>query len=62
MKETSNIGDLKIGGRVTNKARLIIAKTQKELKDIINGLVVTGRKHGKRIGIDMSQVMREYRM
>ena len=36
----------------------IIAKTQEELQDMVNRLVDTGRKYGKEINIDKSQVMR----
>ena len=49
MKEAlAEVGDFKIGGRVTNKVRFadntaIIPKTQEELQDMVNRLVDTGR-------------------
>jgi hypothetical protein len=39
----------------------IIAKTQKDLQDMVNSLVDTGRKYGMKINIDKSQVMRVFR-
>ena len=36
----------------------IIAKTKKELQDMVNRLVETGRKYGMEINIDKSQIMR----
>ena len=64
MKEAlTEIGDFKIGGRIINKIRFaddtaIIAKTQKELQDMVNRLVDTRRKYCMEINIDKSQVMR----
>ena len=64
MKEAlTEIGDFKIGGRNINKVRFtddtaIIAKIKKELQDMVNRLVYTGRKYGMEINIDKSQVMR----
>ena len=64
MKEaTAEVGNFKIGGRVTNKVRFaddtaIIAKTQEELQDMVNKLVDTGKKYGMEINIDKTQVMR----
>ena len=52
MKEAlTKVGDFKIGGRIINKVRFavdmaIIAKTQEELQDMVNGLVDTGRTSG----------------
>jgi Reverse transcriptase (RNA-dependent DNA polymerase). len=50
------------GERIINKVRFaddtaVIAKTQEELKDMVNRLVDTGRKYGMEINIDKSQVM-----
>ena len=39
----------------------IIAKTQEELKDMVNRLVDTGRKCAMEINIDKTQVMRKSR-
>ena len=45
------------GERIINKVRFaddtaVIAKTQEELKDMVNRLVDTGRKYGMEINID----------
>ena len=50
----TEVGDFKIGGRIINKVRFadetaIIAKTQEALQDMVNRLVVTGRKYGMEI-------------
>jgi Reverse transcriptase (RNA-dependent DNA polymerase). len=37
---------------------IITANTEEELSDMVNRLVVTGRKYGMEINIDKSQVMR----
>ena len=50
MKEAlAEVGDFKIGGKIINKMRIaddtaIIAKTQKELQDMVNRLVDIVRK------------------
>ena len=36
----------------------IVAKTQEELQDIVNRLVITGREYGVEINIDKSQIIR----
>ena len=36
----------------------IAAKTQEEIQDMVNRLVDTGRKYGKEINIETSEVMR----
>ena len=64
MKEAlSEVGDFKIGGRIINKCKFvddaaIISKTQKELQDMANRSVDTGRKYGMEINIDKLQVTR----
>ena len=64
MKEAlAEVGDFKIGGRIINKTRFaddtaLIAKTQEQLQNMLNGLVDTGRKYGMEIDIDKSQVLR----
>ena len=50
-------GDFKIEGRIINKARFaddmaIIAKTQKELQDMVKRLIETGRKCGVEMNIN----------
>jgi hypothetical protein len=60
MKE---IGDLKIVEELIIRSdlrmiRLIIAKTQEELQDMVNRLVDTGKKYDMEINIHTSQVMR----
>ena len=66
MKETDEVGEFKIGGRIINKVRFvddtaIIAKTQEVLQHMVNILVDTGRKYGMEFNIVKSQVMRESR-
>ena len=64
MKESlSEVGYLKIGGRIINKVRFAdntanIAKTQEELQDMVNRPVDTGRNYDMEINIDKLQVMR----
>ena len=58
----AEVGDFKIGGRIINKVRFAddtanIGKTQDELQDMVKKLVDTGRKYGRKINIDKSQVM-----
>ena len=51
MKEAfAEVGDFKIGGRITNNVRFaaIIAKTQEELQDMVNRLVDTGRNTARK--------------
>ena len=68
MKEAlAEVGDFQIGGRIINKVRFaddmaIIAKTQKELQDMVNRLVDTGRECGVEINIVKLQVMRGFRI
>jgi Reverse transcriptase (RNA-dependent DNA polymerase). len=59
----AQVENFKVGGRIINKVRFIddtaiMAKTQEEVKDMVNRLVDTGRKYGMKINIDKSQVMR----
>ena len=60
MKESlSEVGYLKIGGRIINKVRFAdntanIAKTQDEPQDMVNRLVDTGRKYDMDINISKS--------
>ena len=58
----AEVGNFNIGGRIINKARFaddtaVIAKTQKELQDMVNRLVNTGRKDGMEIKFVKSLLM-----
>ena len=57
----SHLSWVQIFGKHFADDTAVIAKTQKELQDMVNRLVDTGSKYDMKINIDKSQVMRTSR-